>query len=254
MAAAYNIPVLNKTFSVIKCISEHEDGLTLSEIVKKLGAPKSTVFKILYTLEEELIVEKKNDRYFLGSMLIHFGLHTLSQRDLKVVAKPFLSGLMEKTGETSHLAVPVGMQSMILDVVLSSHHIRFSSPVGSLFPMYCTSHGKTFLSFTDEFSAEEYTEKVELHPRTSNTITSLSRLRDEIKIIRGQGYSMDEIEFADDIRCCAAPVRDSSGKCIGAVGITSTVITFSEDRIPEISTAVKETAKRISLEMGFRAS
>ncbi len=252
MASSYTIPVLEKTFAVIRCISNHDDGLTLSDIVKKLEAPKSTVFKILHTLEKELIVEKKNDRYFLGSMLIHYGLHTLSQRDLKAVANPFLYSLMEETGETAHLAVPVGMQSMILDVVLTTHPIRFSSPVGSLFPLYCTSHGKTVLAFTEDFTVDEYLENNSLLVRTDKTITDPDDLRTEIDRIRTQGYSMDEIEFADDIRCCAAPVRDNKGKMIGAVGITSTVITFNEDRIDEIAKSVKATAKKISTEMGYR--
>ncbi|MDC7225400.1 MAG: IclR family transcriptional regulator [Spirochaetales bacterium] len=252
MASSYTIPVLEKTFSVIKCISENDEGLTLSDIVRRLQAPKSTVFKILHTLENELIVEKKNDRYFLGSMLLHYGLHTLSQRDLKAVAYPHLETLMEKTGETAHLAVPVGMQSMILDVVLTTHPIRFSSPVGSLFPLYCTSHGKTILAFTDDFTLDEYIETNPLHHRTDMTITSADALRSEIEIIRNQGYSMDELEFVDDIRCCAAPVWDSSGKLIGAVGITSTVITFGKDRIEEISGLVKDSAHKISSEMGHR--
>ncbi len=252
MTASYTIPVLEKTFAVIKCISENDDPMTLSDIVKKLDAPKSTVFKILHTLEKELIVEKKNDKYFLGSMLIHYGLHTLSQRDLKAVARPFLNSLMTETGETSHLAVPVGMQTMILDVVLTTHPIRFSSPVGSLFPLYCTSHGKLFLTFNDHFTLNEYIASNTLLKRTENTITSPDILRKELELIRSRGYSMDEGEFIDDIRCCAAPVRDNKGRCIGAVGITSTTITFGKERIKEISEAVKTTAKKISNEMGYR--
>ena len=252
MTASYTIPVLEKTFAVIKCISENDDPMTLSDIVKKLDAPKSTVFKILHTLEKELIVEKKNDKYFLGSMLIHYGLHTLSQRDLKAVARPFLNSLMAETGETSHLAVPVGMQTMILDVVLTTHPIRFSSPVGSLFPLYCTSHGKLFLTFNDHFTLNEYIASNTLLKRTENTITSPDILRKELELIRSRGYSMDEGEFIDDIRCCAAPVRDNKGRCIGAVGITSTTITFGKERIKEISEAVKTTAKKISNEMGYR--
>jgi DNA-binding IclR family transcriptional regulator len=252
MAVSYTIPVLEKTFAVIKCISEHDAGLTLSDIVKKLEAPKSTVFKILHTLEKELIVEKKGDKYFLGSMLIHYGLHTLSQRDLKAVARPFLESLMEETGETSHLAVPVGMQTMILDVVLTTHPIRFSSPVGSLFPLYCTSHGKLFLAYSKHFTFDEYIAANTFLKRTENTITEPDALRKEIKMIIEQGFSMDEVEFVDDIRCCAAPVLDEKGFCIGAVGITSTVITFGEDRIEEISNAVKETAIKISTQMGYR--
>ncbi len=251
MPASYSIPILEKTFSVIKCISKHDDGLTLSDIVKKLEAPKSTIYKILYTLEQELIIEKKYDRFFLGNMLLHYGLHTLSQRDLKGVARPFLTSLMEETGETAHLAVPVGMQTMILDVVLTTHPIRFSSPVGSLFPLYCTSHGKLFLAHNDEFSLEEYFEANPPVKRTENTITELPAMQKEIEIIKAQGYSMDEVEFVDDIRCCAAPILDNMGSYIGAIGITSTIITFGKERIDEISKTVKNTAFKISTEMGF---
>ncbi|MDA3956338.1 IclR family transcriptional regulator [Oceanispirochaeta sp.] len=254
MAASYTIPVLEKAFAVIGCISEHDDGLTLSDIVKKLEAPKSTVFKILHTLEKELILEKMKDRYFLGSMLIHYGLHTLSQRDLKTVSRPFLNALMNETGETAHLAVPVGMQTMILDVELTTHPIRFTSPVGSLFPLYCTSHGKLFLAYSEDYSFDEYISENTLCYRTKYTITDPETLRTELDVIKKQGFSMDEVEFIDDIRCCAAPVFDDKGSCIGAIGITSTTITFGKERIDEISKSVKKIAMKISAEMGHSGS
>ncbi len=247
----YSIPILEKSYAVINCISENEEGLTLSEIVKKIDVPKSTIFKILYTLETQHIVEKKTGKYFLGSMLIHYGLRTLSRRDLKGVVKPFLNSLMKETGETAHITVPVGMQSMILDVVLTTHPIRFSSPVGSLFPLYCTSHGKIYLAFGDHFTLDEYLSTTKLLPRTGNTLTEPDKLRSEIDKIRNQGFSIDELEFADDIRCCAAPILDNNGKCIGTIGITSTSITFTKNRIEEVSAAVKSTAAKVSSEMGY---
>ena len=252
MAVSYTIPILEKTFSIIKCILANDNGISLSNIVKELDAPKSTVFKILHTLEDELIVEKKNDRYFLGNMLIHYGLHTLTQRDLKAVANPFLKTLMEKTGETAHLTVEVGMQSMVLDIVTTKNPINYTPLVGTLFPLYCTSHGKLILAHTKNFTLKEYSEKNKLSSRTANTITLLDRLNREIEIIRKQGYSMDEKEFDDNIRCCAAPIKDNHDILIGAVGITSTVITFNKKRIPEIAREVKAAAQNISLEMGHQ--
>jgi len=141
---------------------------------------------------------------------------------------------------------------MILDVVLTTHPIRFSSPVGSLFPLYCTSHGKTILAFSDSFTIDEYLERNTLIGRTEKTITDPRLLRKEIEKIRSVGYSIDEIEFVDNIRCCAAPVYDNNGKFIAAVGITSTVITFTENRIEDIASSVKNTAVRISNAMGCK--
>jgi len=250
MAPTYIIPALARSFEVIECISKHPDGLTFSGIVARLQAPKSSIFRILHTLEAGSWVEKNGDRYALGYMLIHYGVTALSRRRIADVARPILTYLVEETGETSHLAVPSGKKTMILDVCEAREHLKLTSSAGNLLPLHCTSHGKLFLAYNigDDLEGFYYGENLER--RTEYTITDLARLKEELKTIRREGHALDNQEYHNNVRCCAAPIFGKNGECIGAVGVTGTTMTCTPDRIDEISKAVKNAASTISRQMG----
>ena len=250
MAPSYIIPALARSFEVIDCISKSADGIAFSEIVKQTGAPKASIFRILHTLEHYSWVEKKNDRYYLDYMFIHYGMQTLSRRDLAAVSQPHLQRLMEDLGATAHLAVLSGKQTMLMAVCESTSHIKLSSPVGTLLPLHCTSHGKLFLAYCVDEPLETFLADVDLEQRTERTLTSISALEQEAVHIRRQGYSIDDLELFDDVRCCAAPVFDGAGHCIGAVGITATRTHFSSARVDSYAARVVEAAAAITRQMG----
>jgi DNA-binding IclR family transcriptional regulator len=250
MAPSYTIPALARSFEVIECISKNPDGTAFTEIVAKTGAPKSSIFRILHTLEANSWVEKKDDRYFLGYMLIHYGLITLSGRRIADVAKPVLEKLMQETGETSHLAVPSGKNTMILDVCESNKHIKLTSTAGKLLPLHCTSHGKLFLAHIVKDDLEGFYYGETLEKRTEYTITDLGQLKKELEKIRRQGHALDNQEFHENVRCCAAPIFGSNGLCIGAIGVTGTTMTCTPERLDDIARSVKNAAEMISRQMG----
>ena len=250
MENKYQVPVLGKTFAIIELISRHPEGMTLTAIVSSLQEPKATVFRILQTLERNSWLEKKDDRYTLGYMLIHYGLITLAERDIRTRALPFLEELTGLVKESSHLAVLSGKNSMILEVIESPQHIRPSSRIGSLLPMHCTSHGKILLAFAVDQPVSEFLKGQEMERKTDKTITDLSLLQDEIERVRESGYALDNEEFFDDVRCLAAPVWGPGRKCIGAVGITGTSYTFPSARIGEYGEIVCSAANRLSRDMG----
>ena len=148
-------------------------------------------------------------------MFIHYGLTTLSGRRIVDIAVPVLDALVEKVGETAHLAVLSGKNSMILEVRESNKHIKLTSSAGQLLPLYCTSHGKIFLAYIIGNDLEGFYFGETLEKRTEHTITDLSSLRTELRKIRVQGYSVDNQEYHENVRCCAAPIFDRSGGCIG---------------------------------------
>ena len=250
MAPSYIIPALQRSFEVIHRISEHPDGITFTNLLDSLDMPKSTLFRILHTLETGAWVEKRSDRYHLGYMLIHHGLTALSRRGIKDTAAPILEKLVQETGETSHLAVPSGQQSMILDVRITEKHIKTTSSPGKLLPLYCTSHGKIFLAYLVKENLDGFYYGQDFEQHTEKTITSLENLRTEMLEIRQNGYAMDDEEFIPNVRCCAAPVFSPSGECIGALGITATTMTFTPDKREAIAASVKEAADELSRQMG----
>lgn len=250
MGSKYTVPVLKKTFKVIEEIAKHPDGLSFIDIVNELNEPKSTVFRILHTLEEYNWIEKRGDAYILGFMFIHYGLTTLSRKSLRSVARPYLQKLTQTLQETSHITVLSGEKSMMLDVTESPHHIKLPSQVGTLLPLYCTSHGKVFLAFSFKAELHEVLKEQDMVQRTPNTITSLSEMHKEIERIRRRGYSVDDLEYYEDVRCVAAPVWGPDGICIAAVGITATAVSFPREKIEQYAELVIETANSVSREMG----
>lgn len=250
MSPSYTIPALARSFEVINCIAEQPEGISFSELVAETEAPKSSIFRILHTLEAASWVEKKEDRYVLGHMFIHYGLKALSGRSIAEVAGPRLRELTEETGETSHLAIPSGKKSMIVEVVESKRHIITASGAGNLLPLYCTSHGKLFLTHNIGEDLEGFYYGESLKKMTPYTITEISDLRRELEVIRYQGYSEDRQEYHENIWCCAAPVFGREGDCIAAVGITGTTITCTPDRINGLCKTVKKAAEEVSLKMG----
>ena len=142
MEKDYRIPVLVRSMAVINCISSQLEGIGFVELQSRLDIPKTTLFRILHTLEKDDWIEKKNDRYLLGYKMIHYGMVTLSRRNLRTAALPYLRRLMEETEETAHLAVLSGKKSMIIEVCETATHIKMSSQVGSLISLHCSSHGK----------------------------------------------------------------------------------------------------------------
>ncbi len=250
MEGKYNIPVLGKTFDIIKKIADHPDGISFINLVRSLEQPKTTVFRILHTLEKQNWIEKKGELYFLGFMFIHYGLLTLSRRDLRNIARPYMQKISDTLQVTSHVTVLSGKQSMILEVIDTPHHIKPSSVAGALLPLYCTSHGKVLLAFSVSEPLDEFLEGIELEKRTDNTITSVSALKQELEEIRSRGYGMDNLEYFSDIRCLAVPLFGHNNECIGALGITATAVSFPETLIKDYAGMVMESAKAISRQMG----
>jgi len=246
----YQIPVLGKTFAIIELISQNGEGISFTQIVSTLGEPKSTVFRILQTLERNHWVEKKGDLYSLSYMFIHYGLTTLAKRDIRTRALPYLEKLTAAVKESSHLAVLSGKMSMILEVVESPQHIKPVSRIGSLLPMHCTSHGKVLLAYGVNAPVREFLAGEVLDRKTEHTITDLDDLQREIDRVRDQGYAMDDLEFFNEVRCLAAPVWGPDRKCIGALGMTATSFSFPSDRIGEYADIVRSIAGSLSREMG----
>ncbi len=93
---------------------------------------------------------------------------------------------MRDLGETAHLAVLSGTQSMLMAVCESENHIRLSSPVGTLLPLNCTSHGKVFLAWSIDELLETFLTDVDLTAGTSRSLTTIEELKKEIEQIRIQ--------------------------------------------------------------------
>jgi IclR family acetate operon transcriptional repressor len=170
----------------------------------------------------------------------------LTRMPLRDQAKPFLRELVARTGECAHLAIPARGEALYIDQVESPATLSVSTEVGSLAPLHCTALGKVLLAYEAEAIPDD------LRPYTPNTITDPALLRAHLEEVRRQGYATDHEEFADGVRCVAAPVRDFRGKVIGAIGISGPVGRMPLDSFPNLAAITAEVGQALSDRLSFK--
>ncbi|WP_312518345.1 IclR family transcriptional regulator [Anaerospora sp.] len=211
-----------KAVKILEYLGTQPQGQGTSEIARQTQMNKTTVFKLLETLQLIGFVEKSlhDSRYKLGFGFIKIAHNSLQSLDIVNLTAPFLDKLNKETDETVHLAV-LSEESLIYVAKLeSTQAVRTISRIGRTAPLYCTGMGKAMLSTFSSEALEQYFNDTKLEQYTASTITDKQLLIAEIKKIKEQGYAIDNSEHEDDIRCIAVPLA-AKGHLYGAVSLSA---------------------------------
>ncbi len=249
----YVIPNLVKACEIMKILVDRPEGILAAEVESLTQIPRTTAFRILKTLCSEGIAEKRGTLFFAGPGLIEIGLNSLRSLEIRSLSIPFLSELAAKTHFTAHLAIPSGWQSLILEVHDSPNPVRVASRSGATVPLYCSSTGKVFLAYRHAHELEEYFSATSPQKLTGKTIVTLPEMQKEVERVRTNGFAIDDHEYNDAIWCLAAPVRDSAGQVVAAVGVTGPATQADGQKKTDICTHVKKAAKELSAKLGYIA-
>ena len=247
----YEIHNLVKGCEVLSVLADRPEGISAIGLEKLVGVPKTTAFRILKTLCSQEMAEKRGTLFFAGPGLIQIGLNSLRSLEIRSLSIPFLSELATKTHFTAHLAIPSGWQSLILEVHDSPNPVRVASRSGPTVPLYCSSTGKIFLAYRFEQELEEYFSVTSLQKHTDDTIVTLPEMLKEVKQIKSDGFAVDNHEFHTDVWCTAAPIRDSLGQVVAAIGVTSPASQSDRQKRTDTCASVKKAAEELSAVLGF---
>lgn len=220
----------------------------LGEIAQHTGMTYSTVHRIVLALARRNYLKRDPQRgYRLGRKLLELGFHAYSEVELTRIARPMLQALADKTSDTVHLATVDHGLVIYLDKISSRRAIEISSRIGGSKPLISTGIGKALLLDGDE------AEWRGVYERGAHLLREPSTLEQWLQTMRrysSNGYAYDLGEDEPSIRCVAAPVRDSSGRIVAAISVSSTVEYMSPERMKKLAPAVLKTAKQISAELG----
>lgn len=247
----YEIHNLVKGCEILSVLADRPEGISAIGLEKLVGVPKTTAFRILKTLCSQEMAEKRGTLFFAGPGLIQIGLNSLRSLEIRSLSIPFLSELATKTHFTAHLAIPSGWQSLILEVHDSPNPVRVASRSGTTVPFYCSSTGKIFLAYRFEQELEDYFSATSLQKHTDNTIVTLPEMLKEVEQIKSDGFAIDNHEFHTDVWCTAAPIRDSRGQVVAAIGVTSPASQSDRQKKTDTCMYVKKAAEELSAVLGF---
>ncbi len=239
---------VSKALSLLDAFTREKPVLTLSELAKGTGTHKSSVFRLLATLENHGFVERQpvERGYRLGWKLLELAGRMVGRNELRELAAPFLEELAEKSGEIVHLSVLDRGEIVYLDKRGRSQPLTVSTMIGGRSPAHASAMGKALLAGLPADQAQRMLKERRLIRFTPTTIIDHRRLARELKAIRRQGYALDNEETFPGIRCVAAPLIDGDGQVRAAISVTAPSQRMGERRQAEMCKLVTDTAARIT--------
>ena len=236
----------DRALAILAAFDEGRPDVGVSELADELGMHKSTVSRLLATLERRRLVRRDGDRFLPGFELARLGALAVRGMALVGTARESLELLAEATGETVNLAVRDGDRALNVHQVRSGHMVGIADWTGRALPLHATANGKILLAFgaADVPGA--------LPAVTRKTITSFAELRRELERVRAAGFAVALEELEIGLHAVAAPVFDCFGRCLAAVSVSAPVYRLPERRLPETGELCLAAAGEISTRLGYR--
>lgn len=237
---------IERAFAVLSALAEGPRGVT--DVADQVALPKSTVARLLASLQREGVVEQVpgGRAYRLGGRIATLAGGVPSAASLVAVARPHLVELASAAGEAAGLSVPDGFLVHYVDQVDTSHQVQVRDWTGTRVPMHAVSSGQVFLANLPPAVLEEGLSGP--HERfTAHTLTEAAALRERVARVRAAGCAWVREEFAEGLVSVAAAVTDAAGEVVAAVHVHGPSYRFpgARDEVG-ISVAVMSAAARIS--------
>lgn len=242
----YLLQSVTNALRIIELLGDY-NFLTLTEISEKLDLGKSSVFRLVATLEAKGFVKRdKYGRCRLGMKFSYFGSVVLARMEILQASRPHLEALQRDVCETIHLAIwDDDWNIRFVDKIDGMISFHMQSFVGLPKTCYSTATGKAMLAFMGDEFINEFIEHVPLKPLTVKTVTDPDALRATLTQVRQDGFCLSVEEDELGLTCVGAPIIDTSQKPIAAVSISGPTVRLMA-QVDEYAKKVKDTARAIS--------
>lgn len=253
MSERYVIPSLDRAFRVLGLLSDGQ-GYSLAELGRLTKIPKSTLFRILITLQKHhAVVWHEEERCFrLGSKMWELGTSFLEQSDLYHVASRFMKALAERSLETVFLGKMEEGMVVYLRRMESPKSITVVKKLGQRVPAHCTATGVAMLAFMPEEEVETILDRHGMASFNEATITDRDALKQRFRQVRRSGYAVVDGEYNRELLCVSAPVFDFSGRPCASLTVAMLSAQLSDrQRVTTVAELVRHEAQEFSREMGY---
>ncbi|XCP85601.1 IclR family transcriptional regulator [Roseburia hominis] len=228
------VSAVAKAFRILDCFTPIQTELSLAQLSKMLGIPKSTLLNQIRTLEEAgfLIRLRDGQAYSLGYKIMELSYCAYSAIPVIQGAIPIMENLMHATSETVYLTSHLGGRVFYMECVYPTRQAISYSVTGKTVPMHCTASGKAMLSYMSRDEVDTIIKEHGLPQITKNTITNYNQLLSELELSKERGYAIDLEEESLGVKCLAMAIRNNNGAVAGAISISGSIISMRDEQIP----------------------
>ena len=212
-----------RTLDLFEAFTGECKPLSLSDLARAIGAPVSSCFGLVKTLENRgYLYSVGARRAFYPTRKMLDNVRRIAAHDpLADIARPVLEVLGRQSGETVLFSRRAGESVVYVDVIESAHKIRYAAQAGEFFPIHCSASGKAILASMPEVERREFVAGLRLDRVTSSTITKKTALLKELAVSLERGWFVNRGEHVEDVMAIAVPVRVHGEIC--AMGVAGPI-------------------------------
>jgi IclR family transcriptional regulator, acetate operon repressor len=239
---------VTRSLRVLEAVAQHQP-VTVGELTKLFGLPKSTVQRTLVTLAEAgwLRANRKDTtRWEIGARVLAVRPAALQGSSLFAAAREPMVRLRDAVNETIHLSVPDALDCMVVvDRVDCDHAVRTFHTIGDTSPLHATAVGRSVLAHLPRRDVEELI-TAGLERFSDTTPIDPDELRSELDRVRADGYAVNRNQYRPGVCAVAAPVLEEDGTPLAAVAVSMPESRFDAERAPQWGRLVADTATEIT--------
>ncbi len=254
MSTVYAVPPVERALKLLRHIAAGDQVTKMSETARALGLSRTTLIRLIATLEAERMIERKADGsgYTLGLGLVGLAGQALLASDIVQAGDPVLVQLSAEVGLSAHIGVLEGTDVLYVARRTPNAHLVSNVGIGSRLPAHATTMGRILLAHLSLDKVRHRFAGVALQRFTDMTPTTLPSLLAQCAADRAAGLAWSDAYFEPGIASVAAVIFDRQGDVAGAVNVTgpSHAFTTREGRRDEIGRAVLAAASAISSRLG----
>ncbi|MCL6443672.1 MAG: IclR family transcriptional regulator [Alicyclobacillus sp.] len=229
-SAHASVRAVDRALDILLCFAHSGNGLTLSDIAREVNLHKSTVHRLLMSLQQKGFVRKRpdSDRYMIGWRILElFG--TIHQSDELVSSLlPSMTHLRDITGETVSLYVRSGTERVRIQSVESNQPVRNVAIIGQTYPLYIGASGKVLLAYAPDAVVEQVLADPNLPPGFQK-----DDFYRQLAAIRKEGYAISIQERDEGAAAIAVPILNRNQEVILAISVSGPVSRFTPEKMQE---------------------
>lgn len=245
---------VDKALSLLSCFTEKSLNLTLDEIADQTGVPRSTVFRMLTSLEDYGYVKRvklsNKTWYSLGYAFVEKGLMVHRNMDIREYARESMTALRNELNLNVQLAIRDGLDALYIEQIQSWRPIRLYPAIGRRAPLYAAACPRVLLAYLEDDEKNIIMRQSNFKFFTSNTPTIIDDINRLIEEIRKQGYSHSKGELFEGTAAIAVPVfYPSTTNIVAALSIVGLESDFHLDQeiyVSKLKEAALEITERVA--------
>jgi len=211
---------LARGLAVIQAFSQRQCELTVSQISAKTGFSRAAVRRCLYTLAKLGFAASDDSRHFhLRPRVLALGHSYISSMPLAAMAQPVLENVSHILHESCSIATLDRTDIVYIARANVTRIMSIDLVVGSRLPAFCTSMGRVLMAELPAEKLDEFLARVEFKRFTDRTVANAEKLRQILRLVQRNGYSIVDQELESGLRSMAVPIRDSAGRAVAALNV-----------------------------------